>query len=198
MPDNISYGIIILAAGNSSRLGQPKQLLIFRNISLLQNVILESRKVTGTAVAIVTGAWQTQVENDAAGQDVLIVHNAEWESGMASSIKTGVEGLCKMYPELDAVILTVCDQPFLTAANLTSLIREYIASDKGIVASSYNGTLGTPVLFSRHYFQVLMELQGQEGAKKIILSHPDDSSSVDFPEGETDIDTMEDYGILFS
>lgn len=179
-------------------MGQPKQLLTFRNISLLQNVIIESKKITGAVVAVVTGAWQTQVENEAAGQDVLVFHNPEWESGMASSIRTGLGGLCKKYPELDAVILAVCDQPFLKEPNLTSLIREYILSDKGMVASSYNDTLGTPVLFSSHYFPALMELQGQEGAKKIILSHADDSSSVDFPGGETDIDTREDYDILFS
>ncbi len=198
MPDNISYGILVLAAGNSSRLGQPKQLLIFRNSSLLQNVVMEAEKVANAVVAVVTGAWQAQVENDVAGKDVLLFHNAAWESGMATSIKTGIDGLNKLYPELDAVILTVCDQPFLTGANFSALIREYLLSDKGIVASSYNDTVGSPVLFSREYFPELMQLDGQEGAKKLIYAHGNDSASVPFPEGQTDIDTMQDYEILFS
>ncbi|MES1181982.1 MAG: nucleotidyltransferase family protein [Flavobacterium sp.] len=198
MTKTISYGIVILAAGNSSRLGEPKQLLTYRNISLLQNAVDQSMKIQKAAVGVVTGAWKTVVEKELAGKDIHVFHNNEWETGMASSIKNGVHGLCKLFPSLNAILILVCDQPFLTYTVLNNLIHEYLNSGKGIVASSYNNTLGTPVLFSNRYFPALLDLQGQEGAKKIILQHVADSASIDFPEGGIDIDTSEDYDRLIS
>ncbi len=164
----------------------------------MQNAVNESKKIPGAVVGVVTGAWQNIVENELAGSDTHIFFNRDWETGMASSIKTGLNGLCKLYPAPGAVIIVVCDQPFLTDAILSSLIQAHINSGKGIVASSYDNTVGTPVLFSDQYFPMLLNLQGQEGAKKIILHHPDDCASVDFPEGSIDIDTSEDYDRLLS
>ena len=193
MPVDIKYGIIILAAGNSSRLGRPKQLLPYHNRSLLQNAVEQSLLVPECMVMVVTGASREIVESELNTDHILVQHNAEWQTGMASSIKTGVSELLILYPSLDALLITVCDQPFLNAEILTSLITVYSRAKKDIVASAYNNTIGTPVLFSQKYFQQLQKLEGQEGAKKIIIQHPEDTTSVQFPLGEIDIDTADDY-----
>lgn len=196
MTTNIRYGIVILAAGNASRLGQPKQLLFYRNTSLLQHAVEQCLKVPEAAVVVVTGAWQESIEKALAGSDVLIRHNTDWATGMASSIKTGITALVGLYPALDAVLFAVCDQPFLTANVLASLIKKHIVEKKTIVASAYSDALGTPALFSKDHFNALLELTGQEGARKIILKYPHDTAVVDFPEGSIDIDTSEDYQSL--
>jgi molybdenum cofactor cytidylyltransferase len=166
---DIKYGIIILAAGNSSRLGKPKQLLPYHNNSLLRNAVEQSLLVPQSIVLIVTGASKEIVEGELNSDQILVRYNADWQTGMASSIKTGVAELLVQYPSLDALLITVCDQPFLNAGIMSSLIAEYNRTHKNIVASAYNDTLGTPVLFSKKYFTHLQELAGQEGAKKIIM-----------------------------
>jgi molybdenum cofactor cytidylyltransferase len=194
----IKYGIIILAAGNSSRLGKPKQLLPYQNNSLLRNAVEQSLLVPQSIVLIVTGASKEIVEGELNSEQILVRYNADWQTGMASSIKTGVAELLLQYPSLDALLIAVCDQPFLNAGIMSSLIAEYNRTHKNIVASAYNDTLGTPVLFSKKYFTHLQELAEQEGAKKIIINHAEDTTSVHFPEGGIDIDTDEDYSNLLN
>jgi molybdenum cofactor cytidylyltransferase len=194
----IKYGIIILAAGNSSRLGRPKQLLPYHNNSLLRNAVEQSLAVPQSIVLVVTGASRETIETELDSDQVMIRYNADWQTGMASSIKTGVSELLLQYPSLDALLITVCDQPFLDAGILNSLLSEYYATDKNIIASAYNDTLGTPVLFSKKYFGALQTLEGQEGAKKIILNHSGDIASVRFLKGGIDIDTDEDYRNLMN
>jgi len=193
LPAEIKYGIIILAAGNSSRLGRPKQLLPYLNKSLLCNAVEQSLLVPESMVLVVTGASKEIVESELPSDKILVQHNANWQTGMASSIKTGVSELLMRYPALDALLITVCDQPFLNTEIMTSLIEEFTTSTKNIVASAYNDTLGTPVLFSKKYFNTLQQLEGQEGAKKIIMKDAEDVASVSFPAGGIDIDTHEDY-----
>lgn len=198
MPVHIKYGIVILAAGNSSRLGRPKQLLPYHNRSLLQNAVEQSLLVPESIVLVVTGASREIVESELNNDQILVRHNAGWETGMASSIKTGVSELLLLYPSLDAVLLTVCDQPFLNAEIMNSLIAEYTSTNKPIIASAYNDTIGTPALFSKKYFTALQKLEGQEGAKKIIMKYIEDTASVHFPAGGIDIDTDEDYRNLLN
>jgi molybdenum cofactor cytidylyltransferase len=198
LPAGIKYGIIILAAGNSSRLGRPKQLLHFHNKSLLQNAVEQSLRVPESVVLVVTGASKEIVESELNSDHILVRYNAGWQTGMASSIKTGVSELLILYPSLDALLLTVCDQPFLNAGIMDSLIAEHTSTNKHIIASAYNDTIGTPALFSKKYFTALQELEGQEGAKKIIMKYGEDTTSVNFPAGGIDIDTNEDYRNLLN
>ncbi len=142
---------------------------------------------------VVTGASRKIVESELNTDHILIRYNGDWQTGMASSIKTGVSELLLLHPSLDALLITVCDQPFLNAGIMNSLIAEHTSTNKPIIASAYNDTAGTPALFSKKYFNALQELAGQEGAKKIIMNHPEDTASVNFPPGGIDIDTDEDY-----
>lgn len=181
--------IIILAAGRSARLGTPKQLLPFKNSTLLQHVTNEAIATGAGKVIVVTGAYQEAVTAHLQHLPVQIIHNPDWASGMASSIRKGIE----MITDIDKAILTVCDQPYISAALFHLLQQTGNQTRKGIIASRYADTTGTPVLFSSHYFSRLSKLQGEHGAKKIIQQFPDDVATVPFEKGHIDIDQKDDY-----
>lgn len=190
--------IIILAAGNSSRLGRPKQLLPYKESTLLKNTISVALKVQNVFVVVVVGANHEVIQNGLNFEEAKICFNAEWETGMSSSIEKGISELVLLSPDCEQCILAVCDQPFVSNSIFENLIKEHHTTKKGIVASAYSETLGTPVLFHKKYFNELLELKGQEGAKKLIKKHFDDVVSVSFEKGNVDIDTEEDYSKLIS
>ena len=185
-------GVIILAAGNSSRLGRPKQLLPYRGKTLLTHTTTEALNAGLHPVVVVTGAFQEEVSDSLHGQSVDIIFNPAWEEGMASGIVAGLSNLLSLHPDVDAVIITVCDQPFISSALLLQLVGTFDMSGKGIVACTYADSVGTPVLFGRSYFEQLLALTGSEGAKKLLKQYPDDFAVIDFPDGDIDIDTKED------
>ncbi|MET0944264.1 MAG: nucleotidyltransferase family protein [Flavobacterium sp.] len=191
-------GIVILAAGNSSRLGQPKQLLGYKDSTLLKNTIAEAFLVPDIAIIVVTGANNQLIEEELDPSRIKICFNSDWETGMSSSIVNGLNTLLQLYPDCQNCIFAVCDQPYVSSLVFENLIQEHSKTGKGIVASSYAETLGTPVLFNKKYFTELAALQGQEGAKKIINRFLDDTVSVPFEKGNIDIDTEEDYNKLIS
>ncbi|MFC0781206.1 NTP transferase domain-containing protein, partial [Flavobacterium sp. HJSW_4] len=182
-------GIIILAAGNSSRLGRPKQLLKYKESNLLKNTISEALKVENSFVIVVTGSNHDLIEEELNSPEITFSFNSDWENGMSSSITKGLNELLLLNSDCEKCILAVCDQPFVTSSIFENLIFESNKTKKGIAASAYSETLGTPVLFQKKYFQELLELKGQEGAKKIIKKYTDDVVSVSFEKGNIDIDT---------
>jgi molybdenum cofactor cytidylyltransferase len=184
-------GIIILAAGNSSRLGRPKQFLEFRGKTLIAHLVDEA-VAAGLLIVVVSGA--VDLIREFAGRPVEIVDNPHWREGMASSIAAGVTLMSGR--AVEAVIISGCDQPYVTGKLFGEMIATRKSLAKGIVACSYAHTTGIPVLFDRRYFGLLQELTGQEGAKKILLAHAADVAVVPFPEGEIDIDTEEGYAKL--
>ncbi|WP_343694524.1 nucleotidyltransferase family protein [Flavobacterium sp.] len=189
-------GIVILAAGNSSRLGRPKQLLEYKESTLLKNTVSEALKVPNSFVLVVTGANKEIIEKELNSAEITLCFNAEWENGMSSSIVKGVNELLHLNPDSEQCIITVCDQPFISNLVFENLISEHHKTQKNIVASTYSETLGTPVLFHKKHFNELLGLKGQEGAKKIIKKYSEDTVSVSFEKGNIDIDTEEDYDKL--
>jgi molybdenum cofactor cytidylyltransferase len=185
-------GVIILAAGNSSRLGRPKQLLPYRGKTLLTHVVAEALAADLLPVVVVTGAFHIEVSGALRGQSVDIVFNPAWAEGMAPGIIAGLSKMLLLRPEVDAVIIAVCDQPFISSDLLLQLVITHEATGKGIIACVYADSVGTPVLFGHPYFKQLFELSGSEGAKKLLKRYPDDMATIAFPGGEIDIDTKED------
>jgi molybdenum cofactor cytidylyltransferase len=185
--------IIILAAGSSERLGQPKQLLPFRGHSLIRNMVTAANESADLPPVVVTGGFEEQISKELADIRADIVFNPEWQTGMASSIRAGLLHAMKdAAPE--AVMIVLSDQPFVTSGLLTEMFNMQLRSSKPIVACRYaDGTIGTPVLFSSDVFPELLQLTGQEGARKIVRSNMERVATIDFPGGETDIDTMDDY-----
>jgi molybdenum cofactor cytidylyltransferase len=190
-------GAIVMAAGSSSRMGKPKQLLIFQGKTLLERAIAAVEEVEFYEYVLVLGGNADQIQStiDLSNLQVLINHN--WSSGMSSSMQLGLNYLIENH-QIDAVVILLCDQPFTDREILNSLIRRYKETKKGIIASKYGETLGVPALFDKKYFGEMLELKPSEGAKKIIFSYREDMDSVDFPLGAIDIDTQEDYEKLIN
>jgi molybdenum cofactor cytidylyltransferase len=188
----MKHAIVILAAGRSSRLGQPKQLLPFKGTTLIGHCITTARNVAENVI-VVTGAGKMQVDAEVGKTGVVLIHNEAWEEGMASSIRCGLSYLTEHFTETNSVIFMVCDQPFVTAELLQDMIREKERSGKAIVASFYSDITGTPVLFDKTIFPELMALKGDIGARKIILKDKERTATVAFPLGNVDMDTADDY-----
>lgn len=187
-------GIIILAAGASSRLGQPKQNLIYNGLTLLQRAIQTALTSGCTPVVVILGANAVAIQPSIAHYNITVVTNPNWQEGMASSIKTGIKELAG-YSVDDAVIM-LCDQPFVSPALINKLIRQKPISGKPIIASGYNNIVGVPALFDVTIFDKLLSLQGDEGAKQILKDLHQDVFAIDFEQGRIDIDTAADYNKL--
>jgi molybdenum cofactor cytidylyltransferase len=191
-------GIIILAAGASTRLGEPKQMLQYQGKALLQRAVQAADDTGCKPIIVVVGSNHKSVSREVDTSAATIIYNPDWALGMASSIKIGITELQKFEPALDGAIVMLCDQPFVDAKLLKALKDEKLNSGKKIVACSYKNTLGVPVLFDQKYFEDLLLLQGEEGAKSLIKKYKEDVSSIPFPRGAIDIDTKDDYRQLLS
>jgi molybdenum cofactor cytidylyltransferase len=191
-------GAVILAAGESSRLGQPKQLIRFRGKSLVRRMVYAARKARCSPTVVVIGDHHEEVERELKAQGAIIVENENWRLGIGTSIRAGMRRLIDKAPTLEAVILLVCDQPFVATRTIAQLITLREKTKRAIVASRYANTLGVPALFDRSCFQELLALDNAIGAKTVILSNRERVAEFPFPEGKIDIDTASDYKKLRS
>jgi molybdenum cofactor cytidylyltransferase len=191
-------GIIILAAGNSSRLGHPKQLLTFKGKSLLKHVLDEAEAIEEAQIVLVLGSENANLQQETTGSSALICYNDQWIEGMSGSIHLGIQTLLEAQPDVSCCIITVCDQPYINSQIFKILINKFKTEGCGIIASAYADTAGTPVLFSKPHFADLLQLKGQEGAKKLLKMFENEVNLVPFEKGEIDIDTEADYRNLLS
>lgn len=174
----------------------PKMLLPYNGKTFLQHAIDEVQHTQASALVVVSGYYHSLIEPILALQKIAVVENKNWQEGIGSSIQAGVAYTLIQYPATTNIILLVCDQPFISTSLLNQLMATASESTKGIVAAAYSNTLGTPVLFSKKYFECLLALNGNTGAKKIIQQFQNDVAMVEFPAGAIDIDTPEDYVAL--
>jgi xanthine dehydrogenase YagT iron-sulfur-binding subunit len=185
-------GILILAAGNSSRLGRPKQLLEFNGTTLIGHITDQALAAATAVVLVIEGA--VSLKQALSGRDINILSNPRWPEGMASGIALGVATLKPL--NLDTLIITGCDQPAVTTALFRRLIDTRRSTGKGMIASAYAGITGTPALFTRNYFDDLQSLTGHKGARSLLQTYSDDLAVIDFPEGAFDVDTETDAAKL--
>src|ERR1700743_1804510 len=181
-------GAIILAAGESNRLGRPKQNLQFNGQTLLQHAVDSAQQSECKPVIVVLGANDNAITPPGGG---TVLYNKDWKEGMASSIRTAINGINNDL-SVDKVIIMLCDQAFVSTALLNSLIDKQIETGKPIVASTYNDIIGVPALFDRTFFAELLLLKGHEGAKKILITHANEIATIPFEKGSIDIDTPDD------
>lgn len=189
-----SIGIILLAAGASRRMNEPKQLLEFEGVTLLRRAVETALESVCDRTIVVLGA---NFEKTGAAIDDLpveIVYNEEWERGISSSIKAGIESL-KENDSFPAALIMLADQPFITADHLNELAENFRAAprDVSIIAAEYDDTIGVPAIFSVVVFDDLLKLSGDEGAKKVINKHRPSVVTIDLPEAAFDIDTEHDF-----
>jgi molybdenum cofactor cytidylyltransferase len=174
---------IVLAAGASTRLGQPKQLIEIGGETLLERAVRTAREAECTPIVVVLGAGHLQILAHNRLQDAVPVINDQWPEGMASSIRLGVRTLGLVAKSTEGVILMTCDQPAVTAEHLRSLIA--IGS---VATSSYAERRGVPAYFPAVHLPELRTLNGDAGARELLQGMP----SVELAHGDLDVDTPED------
>jgi molybdenum cofactor cytidylyltransferase len=191
-----SVAVVLRAAGGSVRMGQPKQLLPYRGTSLLRHAAREALASRCRPVCIVLGNRADRLEWEVADLPVVVAGNHAWASGMASSIRTGLEAVLGAAADSDAVVLTLCDQPLVTAEVLDGLVHAWQTTGRSIVACAYGDGHGVPALCARPRFGELSRLTGDAGAKAIFRTHASQVVLVPFPGGAVDVDSPADHARL--
>jgi molybdenum cofactor cytidylyltransferase len=190
--------VLLLAAGSSKRMGQPKQLLPWGNITLIENQIRTLIK-TGNPVNVVLGSDSNLIIPLIETYPVTIFINNEWERGMGSSISFGIAQITQKYPKADGVLICLLDQPLITTSHLKKMLDNFHhGSQQILVSRSVSGWTGVPVLFDQCYFNDLSKLRNDEGAKKIIQQHEEKVIILDGGEIMEDIDSPESYKELLN
>lgn len=200
-PNPFRFGAVILAAGASTRMGRPKQLLRIGAHTLLRRTIDAALASPAWPVVVVLGAHADRIRPEVARLPVLAVDNREWEEGLSSSIRTGISVLESFSLSLRAAALLLCDQPHLSAKAIARLAEICDQGGNTIVATQYagpgpgreGGHLGPPAIFARRHFPELLELRGSDGAKSLFQKHAGAVAAVTMPELAVDLDTPEDF-----
>jgi molybdenum cofactor cytidylyltransferase len=185
-------GAVVLAAGGSSRLGRPKQLLVHEGRTLVRRSAEAAVAAGCEPVVVVVGAHGEAVATELAGLPVRTVENPEWQVGMGRSLRVGVRAL----PEVDAVLVLLCDQLRVDSTHLEALVDTFVRTGSPIVASGYEGARGVPALFSRALLPELEALEADQGARKVIVRDASRVVEVPFPGGGEDVDTAADLSRL--
>lgn len=192
-PTPFRFGVVILAAGASTRMGEPKQLLPLDGQPLLLRAVDAALASAGWPVVVVLGAHAGKIRPLLARRSVLVAENPAWAEGMASSLRAGVETLRQFSRSLDGALIALCDQPAFSAGTIAQLVATQRVTSCGIVAACYAGHAGAPALFRREHFPALAALTGEEGARTLLHALVDRVATVDLPELAVDLDTPADY-----
>jgi molybdenum cofactor cytidylyltransferase len=188
-----TIGIVILAAGASVRMGTPKQLLKLEGISLIRRAAEHALDSGCRPVVVVLGANADLIAPELSGLPIVIAVNHDSRKGMSSSIRCGLKKLLAANSEILGVVLFLADQPNVTGTSLRKLITAHVQCGSELVAASYSGHIGTPALFSRSYFDELLQINGQGGAKHLLECYATRVLPIDFPEAAFDLDTPQDF-----
>jgi len=198
MPEPVSGPIaaIVLAAGASARMGRPKLLLPYHGVPLLRRAVETAFRGGCGDVVVVLGADPEQYLPILAGTSARPVHNPDFTQGLSSSIRAGIEAV----PEgAVAAVIMLADQPLIDEGVIHRLIETYRTSGMKIVACTYGGVHGVPVLFDRALFLELLVLEGDQGARQVMATYPRHVGTVEIPlEAAADIDTPDDARRLLS
>jgi molybdenum cofactor cytidylyltransferase len=187
------FGAIVLAAGASTRMGTPKQMLPLHGQPLVKHATETALQSAAWPVIVVLGANTEIIRPTLARLPVLIAENPAWAEGMAASIRAGMTVLQQFSRSLDAVVIALCDQPAFTPEVIEQLVSAQRRDRRSIVAARYNNRNGAPALFLREHFAALAALTGEEGARHLLNGNPPGVTSVDLPQLSLDLDTPEDY-----
>src|SRR5215212_5346592 len=191
MPAN-RVAALILAAGASARMGRPKKLLDWEGRPLVRAAAEVALAARLAPLLVVIGGAQARVAEALAGLPLRMIANRDYAAGQSTSLRAGIAALGQ---DADAVMVLLGDQPFVTATIVKQLVAEWQASGAAIVAPTYAGQRGNPVLFARAVFPELLAIQGDQGARAVLAADRARIRLVAFddPRPLADIDTPEDY-----
>ena len=183
---------ILLAAGQSKRMGEPKQLMPFRQSTIVEQAIDNLLGSAVNEVIVVVGYRAEDVIKAIAAKPIKSAVNPDYEHGMSTSI---IAGLKRLHSEVEAVMLALGDQPLVNSQTINRLIDEFRDHDKGIAIPTYQGRRGHPIIFAIKYKEQLLKLKGDVGGRQIIKDHPNDvlEVAVNAESIIADFDTRSDY-----
>jgi molybdenum cofactor cytidylyltransferase len=184
--------ILILAAGESKRMGQPKQLLPYKDSNLLLEKIKQFQSLDNVVVFVVLGAYFKEIFPLLRELPVKVVMNANWQEGMGSSLSKGI-GLIQKKEMFDRVLITLSDLPLLETSHYEELIEMAINSGKRIIQTEYEKTSGVPVVFDKSLFRSLSKLKNEEGAKPLIKKYKKEVLKLRSKTPFFDVDTSDAY-----
>ncbi len=184
---------VILAAGGSSRLGRPKQFLLWKGEPLLRRVARMAAGSSCRSVLIVAGEHQQTTQDAVRGIPSEVLFNPDWEKGLSTSIKRAVHSLMGRTPEPRGALFLTCDQPLVNGTIIDQLVELFCRGEGAIVAAEYGGSRGIPAVFGRSVFPELTDLTGDRGAKSVIERDPRRVVSLSCPQASVDIDTPADW-----
>lgn len=188
-----SVGIVILAAGESQRMGRPKQLLPWQGRTLLRHAVETAIASSCGPIVVTTGAHRPAVEADLLGLPILVAYAPDWARGMSASIRAGLDALLNTHASLEGVVITLADQPLVERDDLSALVRMHRQTGKDLVASEYAGTRGVPLFVGARLFDEMRGLCGPGGAKGLLSRDPSRVAVVSAAGAAVDIDTPADY-----
>ena len=189
MPLKIAH--LILAAGGSTRMGQPKQLIEWKGETLVNHAIKKAQQTEVETIYVVLGANAEKIKETISDYNIQIIFNSVWQKGLGSSISVGINYITK-HGKYDGVLIRLIDNPTLALEHYRQLIALFKSKRLPIVASEYNDTHGVPAIFGGEFFEALQQLQTDKGAKSIMKQYWNQvlflKSDTDF----VDLDTPED------
>ena len=189
----LKTALVVLAAGKASRMGAVKQLLKIDGKPMVKSILETSLETACYPIVAVLGAHKKGIQDEIKDLPITVIENPNFEEGIGSSIVCGLIGAYMTSKEIDAIIFLTADQPQISKNHIEKLIVTAENSNKNIVSSKFYGGFGIPALFKRFYFEEILTLKGDAGAKKLILKYKEDVVFVDFQDGNLDLDTPEDY-----
>ncbi len=193
----MTVAAIVLAAGASRRLGQPKQLLMHGDETMIERAIRMAGEAGAAPIFAVLGAHHELIRAAIRLSSFTAVINSAWEQGISTSILSGLAALEQSAPQTSGALVLACDQPQLSAGHLRAMLEVFSTqAAPAIVASSYAGTLGIPAIFPRKVFADLRALRGDKGARSLLMQPPCHLVALPFPGGEIDIDLPADLAHL--
>jgi len=189
----MSIAALILAAGDSSRMGKAKQLLPWLKTTLLGNAIEVTNNSRIDKVFVVLGAEAHKIQESLSSDHCEVILNENWKEGLGSSISAGISKILKLKDQFHAILVLLADQPFIDETYINSLVDHFQANDGKIIATRYGSKMGVPAIFDGSFFLALKGLKGDVGASSLIKHNREICFSVDPRKKATDLDTPEDY-----
>lgn len=183
---------ILLAAGESRRMGSQKLLLSFGSSTVIAHIVDQLLRSAVDKVFVVLGHDAERIAQELSGRPINVVPNPNYKAGMLSSVRCGLQALPQ---QCEAVMVMLGDQPAITSKLVDEMVRSFTSADKGILVPLYRGKRGHPILFSEHYRNEILTRYDNVGLRGLLHAHPDDifELSVSMPSVLSDIDYPEDY-----
>jgi molybdenum cofactor cytidylyltransferase len=188
----VSVAALVLAAGASRRLGRPKQLEPWGDINLLEHVVMRTEQFGADEVWVVVGADAERILEESDLGDAGVIENPEWEEGIASSIRVGLDALTRL-SRCEVAIIVIGDQPDISPEVVSELLASHATAPQPVTVPKYRYSRGNPVIVDRSMWPRLMSLEGDEGAARLWQAHPEWINEVWFPDlAPRDVDTESD------